>query len=171
MPFAPQVPGTDELWEALHLKEPSLADCINVLRRIARGRRALSVSDEAIQLETLRLLVKQYSASKSPENRRKLGRLSLWTTQGWKKDRPVFAMVDESLVDVIGSSLPLWKPGGELEQFELLLKPLRVEVIGSADAEIVDVSGSFEEPEATCVFRAAVQQLQDDLVRNEPSVA
>ena len=37
MPFAPQVPGTDGLWEALHLKEPSLADCINVLRRIARG--------------------------------------------------------------------------------------------------------------------------------------
>ena len=171
MPFAPQVPGTDGLWEALRLKEPSMEDCINVLRRIARGRRALSVGDEAIQLETLRLLVKQYSASISPENRRKLGRLSLWTTRGWQKDRPVFAMVDESLVDVIGNSLPLWRPGGELEQFELLLKPLRVEVIGSADAEIVDASGSFEEPEATRVFRAAVQQLQDDLVRNEPLVA
>ena len=122
MPFAPQVPGTDGLWEALRLKEPSLADCINVLRRIARGRRALSPSDEAIQLETLRLLVEQYSASKSSENRRKLGRLSLWTTQGWKKDRPVFAAIDESLVDILGNSLPLWKPGGELEQFQLLLE-------------------------------------------------
>ncbi len=32
MPFAPLVPGTDELWNALQLREPSLADCINVLR-------------------------------------------------------------------------------------------------------------------------------------------
>ena len=171
MPFAPQVPGTDGLWEVLNLREPSLADCINVLRRIARGRRALSFSDEEIQLETYRLLVDRISTSGGPENRRKLGRLSLWTTQGWKKDRPVFATVDETLVDVLGNSLPLWKPGGELEQFQLLLEPLRIEVIGSADAEVVEVSGSFEEPEATHVFRTAVQQLQDDLVRNEPLTA
>ena len=171
MPFAPQVPETDALWEVLRLREPSLADCINVLRRIARGRRALSFSDEEIQLETYRLLVERYRTSGGPENRRKLGRLSLWTTQGWKKDRPVYATVDESLVDVLGNSLPLWKPGGELEQFQLLLEPLRVEVIDPTNAEIVEASGSFEEPEATRVFRTAVQQLQDDLVRNEPLTA
>ena len=171
MAFAPQVPGADELWKALHLREPSLADCINVLRRIARGRRALNLDDEAIQLETFRLLAERYGASGSPEDRRKLGRLSLWTTQGWKKDRPVFATDDESLVDVLANSLPLWEPGGELEQFQLLLEPLRVEVIRSADAEVVEADGSFEEPEATRVFRAAVQQLQEDLVRNEPLAA
>ena len=171
MAFAPQVPGADELWKALHLREPSLADCINVLRRIARGRRAFNVDDEAIQLETFRLLVERYGASGSPQDRRKLGRLSLWTTQGWRKDRPVFATDDESLVDVLASSLPLWKPGGELEQFQSLLEPLRVEVIGSADAEVVETEGSSEEPEATRVFRAAVQQLQEDLARNEPLTA
>ena len=171
LPFAPQVPDTDELWEALRLREPSLADCINVLRRIARGRRALNLDDEAIQLQTLRLLVERYRASGSAEDRRKLGKLSLWTTQGWKKDRPVFAMDDESLVDVLGNSLPLWKPGGELEQFQLLLGPLRVEVIGSVDAEVMEADGSFEDSEATRDFRSAVQQLKEDFVRNEPSVA
>ena len=35
----------------------------------------------------------------------------------------------------------------------------------------METSASFEEPEATRVFRAAIQQLQDDLVRNEPLVA
>ena len=171
MAFAPQVPGADELWQLLHLREPSLADCINVLRRIARGRRALHLDDEAIQLETFRLLAARYDASGNPEDRRKLGRLSLWTTQGWKRDRPVFATDDESLVDVLANSLPLWRPGGELEQFQLLLEPLRVEVIASTDAEVVDADGYFEEPEATRVFRAAVQQLQEDLMRNEPLAA
>ena len=171
MPFAPQVPGTDELWEALRLREPSLVDCIAVLRRIARGRCALNLDDEAVQLETLRLLVERYRTSGSLEDRRKLGKLSLWTTQGWKRDRPVFATYDETLADALGNSLPLWKPGGELEQFQLLLEPLRVEVIGSTDAEVVDTNDSFEDTEATGVFRAAVQQLKEDLVRNEPSVA
>ena len=171
MAFAPQVPGADELWKALRLREPSLADCIKVLRRIARRRRELNVNDEAVQLETFRLLVERYGTSGSPEDRRKLGRLSLWTTQGWRKDRPVFATDDESLVDALASSLPLWKPGGELEQFRSLLGPMRVEVIGAADAEVVEADGSSEKPEATRVFRAAVQQLQEDLARNEPLTA
>ena len=171
MPFVPQVPGTEQLWKVLRLREPSLADCINVLRRIARGRRALKLDDEAVQLETLRLLVERYRASSSPKDRRKLRSLSLWTSQGWKKDRPVFATYDESLVEVLQNRLPLWRPGGELEQFKSLLAPLRVEVIGSADAEVVDAGDSFEEKEATRIFRTAVQQLKEDLVRNEPSVA
>ena len=171
MPFVPQVPGTDALWEALSLAEPSLADCIKVLRKIARGRRALNIDDERVKLETLRLLVERYRASGRPEDLRKLGRLPLWTTQGWKKDRPVFATDDETLVEVLGNNLPLWKPGGELEQFRLLLGPLRVEVIEFVNAEIVEAAASFEDREATCVFRAAVQQLQEDLVRNDPSAA
>ena len=171
MPFTPQVPGTEQLWEVLRLREPSLANCINVLQRIARRRRTLTLDGETVQLETLRSLVERYRASASPKDRRKLRRLSLWTSQGWKKNRPVFATYDESLVDVLKNKLPIWKPGGELEQFQLLLKPLRVEVIGSGDAEVVDVDGSFEEQESTGIFRAAVQQLKEDLLRNEPSVA
>ena len=171
MPFAPQVPETDELWKALRLRKPLLGDCIKVLRRIARGRRSLKLEDEAVQLETLRLLVERYGASIRPQDRRRLRKLPLWTTQGWKRERPVFAMQDESLLDALGNRLPLWRPGGELEQFQSLLEPLRIEVIESADAEILDAECFFEAPETTHLFRAAVQQLQEDLVRNEPSAA
>ena len=171
MPFAPQVPGAEELWETLRLAEPSLAHCIAVLRRIARGRKGLSAEDETIKLETLRLLAERYPASGSREERRKLATLPLWTPQGWKRDRPVFAVDDESLVDALGNSLPLWKPGGELEQFRPLLEPLRIEVIESEDAEVVGIDDSFEDSEATGLFRMAVRQLQEDLVRNEPLTA
>ena len=171
MPFAPLVPGTDELWSALRLRKPSLADCINVLRQIARGRRMLDIDDEAVQLETLRLLVERYSATGSSEDRRKLGKLALWTTTGWEKDRPVFVTDDESLLESLGASLPLWRPGGEVEQFQLLLEPLGVEVINSADANVLEVDDSIEDPAATHIFHAAVQQLQEDLVRNEPLAA
>ena len=171
MPFAPLVPGTDELWNALRLRKPSLADCIYVLRQIARGRRALDLDDEAVQLETLRLLVERFRATGSREDRRKLGKLALWTTAGWKKDRPVFVTDDESLLEALGASLPLWRPGGDMEQFRLLLEPLGVEVINSTDADVLEVDDSIGDLEATCVFHAAVQHLQEDLVRNEPSAA
>ncbi len=171
MPFAPLVPGTAELWNALQVRRPLLSDCINVLRGIARGRRPPDLEDEAVQLETLRLLVERYRESGSKADRRKLRRLALWTTEGWRRNRPVFATDDESLLNALGNGLPLWKPGGEMEQFQLLLEPLGVEVIKSAAAQVLDLEDSFEEPEATRLFRSAAQHLQEDLVRNEPLAA
>ena len=171
MPFAPLVPETDELWSTLQVRKPSLADCINVLRRIARGRRPLDREDEQVQLETLRLMVERYRESGSRKDRRKLRKLALWTTEGWKKDRPVFVTDDESLLDSLGNNLPLWNPGGQMEQFQSLLEPLGVEVIKSTNAEVLDLEVTWEEPETTRVFRSAIQQLQEDLVRNDPSVA
>ena len=169
-PFAPQVPETGRLWDVLRLRKPSLADCIFVLRRIAR-KGQLSLDDEAVQLETFRLLAETYYTSGRPEDRRKLRKMPLWTTQGWIKDRPVFATYDESLVDTLGASLAIWNPGGELEQFRVLLEPLRIDVIGSADAKVINAKESIEALQATQLFRAAVQQMREDLVRNDPSVA
>lgn len=171
MPFTPQVDKTDQLWEALPLQKPSLQDCITVLRRLARGGHDLNIDDEGVQLETLRLAVELNRDEEDRVVRRKLGKLPLWTSQGWKRDRPVFATNDEALGDAIGDSLPLWKPGGELEQFRALLSPLKVEVIGSGDAKVVGTDGSIEDCMTTSVFVAAVEQLQEDLVRNEPSAA
>ena len=167
-PFAPPVRATEPLWRALRLKTPSLSDCVQVLRRIARSRRPLSIDDEAIQIQTLRLLAEQYRASAGPQDRRKLARLRLWTSQGWKDDRPVFATDDESLADGLADRLPLWQPGGELEQFRSLLDPLRVEDIRSSVAEVNEPQRAHDNLDATVLFRAAVQQLQEDLVRNEP---
>ncbi len=141
------------------------------LRRIARGQRELDLTGEVVQLETLRLLAERYRTKGSRKDRRKLVKLALWTTLGWKKDRPVFVTDDETLLEALGANFPLWRPGGEMEQFQLLLEPLGVEVINSTDADVLEVNDSIEDPEATHAFRAALEQLQEDLVRNEPSAA
>lgn len=171
MEFAPLVPGADKLWNALKLRKPSLTDCIKVLRLIARGQSEPDLADEVVQLESLRLLAKQYSESSSREIYRKLKNLPLWTSKGWRRARPVFATDDESLLDVLGKNLPFWKPGGEIEQFQSLLEPLGIELIRSADAEVLEVGESVEDSEATYIYREAVQQLREDLLRNEPEAA
>lgn len=166
--FAPRIPNTEPLWDTLRLKKPSLLDCIQVLRQIARRGHPLGVGDEAIQIQTLRLLEELVRSSAGPQDRRKLAGLRLWTSQGWKSDRPIFATDDETLADGLADQLPLWKPGGELEQFRSLMEPLRVMEIRSSGAEVIEPESAQDDPEATELFRAAVQQLQEDFVRNEP---
>ena len=166
--FAPPIPGTELLWSVLRLKTPSLSDCIQVLRQIARRGHPLGVDDEAIQIQTLRLLEELFRTSADPQDRRKLAKLRLWTRQGWKDDRPVFATDDETLADGLADRLPLWQPGGELDQFRSLMKPLRVEEIRSSGAEVMEPDSAQDDPDATELFRATVQQLQEDFVRNEP---
>ena len=166
--FAPPIPGTELLWSTLRLKTPSLSDCIQVLRQISRRRLPLGVEDEAIQIQTLRLLEELFRSAATPQDRRKLTRLRLWTSQGWKDDRPVFATDDETLADGLADRLPIWQPGGELDQFRSLMKPLRVEEIRSSSAQVVEPDGAQDVLDATELFRATVQQLQEDFVRNEP---
>ena len=90
-PFAPSIDGAGPLWSALSLREPSVDDCIDIVRQIARGRGAPSESDETILLETLRALSGRAADVRSQEQRRKLGSLPLWTSKGWLRVRPVFA--------------------------------------------------------------------------------
>lgn len=169
--FVPPVLGTEPLWQALRLEEPSLSDCIDVLRLLARRRRPLSINDEAIQIQTLRLLDGRFRDKGGPQDRRKLAKLRLWTSMGWKEDRPMYATDDELLVAGLGGRLPMWQPGGELDQFRSLLGPLRITEIHANDAEVIDPDRSQDDPDSTGLFRAAVSQLKEDLNRNEPDLA
>ena len=166
--FVLPIPGTELLWSVLRLKTPTLSDCIQVLRQIARRGHPLGVDDEAIQIQTLRLLDELFRSPGGPQDRRKLAKLRLWTSQGWRGDRPVFATDDESLADGLRHLIPLWQPGGELDQFRSLLEPLRVEEILSSSAEVIEPEHAQEDPDTTELFRVTVQQLQEDFVRNEP---
>lgn len=166
--FAPPIPDTELLWSTLRLRPPPLSDCIQVLRKIALHRRPLSVDDEAIQIQTLRLLEEFFRNSTNPQDRRKLAKLKLWTSQGWKGNRPVFATDDETLADGLADRLPIWQPGGDLGQFQSLIKPLRIKEIRSSSAEVIEPESAQDDPVATDLFRASVQQLQEDFVRNEP---
>ena len=168
--FAPQVEGAEPLWRALNLREPSPEDCLRVIHRIARKCGGPDGEDETILLETLRTLAVHYRNGNTL-NPRRLSRLALWTSKGWKRDRPVYATDDPVLVKGLRDQLPLWEPGGELEQFHPLLGPLRVEEIRTTDAEVIDPALADVDEEATELFQKALDLLEEDLARNDPQLA
>ena len=170
MAFAPQVEGAEPLWNALNLRGPSPEDCLKVIHRIARKRDGPESGDETILLETLRALALHHQNGYSVKPLR-LSRLALWTSKGWVRDRPVFATDDPVLAKGLREQLPLWEPGGEVEQFQSLLVPLRVKRILPADAEVVDPTLADLDTEATELFQNALRLLEEDLARNDPQLA
>ena len=170
MAFAPQVEGAEPLWSALNLREPSPENCLRVIHRIARGREEPDGEDETVLLETLRALAHHHGRGNSLPPRRLSG-LALWTSKGWVRERPVYATDDPILARGLREELPLWEPGGDLEQFQSLLGPLRVVVIRPGDAEVIDPDLAEQDPEATEMFRRAIGLLREDLVRNDHRLA
>ena len=104
-------------------------------------------------------------------NGENLRTLPLWTSKGWIRDRPVFATSDSVLADGLKDRIPLWEPGGDLEQFRSLLNPLRIKEISAREAGLLELTNAIEDEESTDFFRLAVQLLQEDLARNEPELA
>ena len=168
--FAPQIEGVEPLWDALNLRKPSPDDCLKVIQKIARKRVAPSNEDETVLLETLRALASHYRNGNIVRPNR-LSRLALWTSKGWRRDRSVYATDDPALARGIGNKIPIWNPGGELEQFQPLLGPLRVAEIQASDAEVVDSDLATPDSEATELFQKGVHLLQEDLARNDPGLA
>ena len=170
-PFAPAVPECEPLWSALGIRPPSADDCLEVLRQIARGRKhAPDVTDEGILLDTLRALAERHSRGDTIE-RRKLATLALWTSQGWTRKRPVYASDDPVLADGLGSRIPMWRPGGSLDQLRRVLNPLRVTEIDARTARVVAPELGQELPASTWLFRRALELLREDLQRNDPRLA
>ncbi len=168
--FAPQFEGAEYLWAALNLRQPSADDCVKVIQKIARKRNGPDDEDKIIMLETLRALAVRYLNGNTVQPRR-LARLALWTSKGWMRERPVYATDDPVLANGLREQVPLWEPGGELEQFHPLLGPLRVEKIRTTDAEVIDPTLSDVDPEATELFQKALDLLEEDLARNDPQLA
>ncbi len=167
--FAPAILGTQPLWVALGLKRPSVRDCVQVIREIAR-RRLGDPHDDVIVLEALRFLAVEHSSNATAQDRRALRTLPLLTSEGWIRSRPVFATDDQLLSSGLRDRLVMWHPGGELEQFKSLLGPLGVRLIDAAQTEVIGPDCAVEKPELTAFFRTAVQQLRADLARNEPEL-
>ena len=169
--FAPAVAGTDPLWETLGLRSPSPRDCREIVRMIAKQPGLPSSDDETVLLETLRALASHPETGSTPQARGSLARLPLWTSKGWMRVRPVYAADDPVLAEGLRAHIPIWEPGGELEQFRSLIEWLHIEEIRSADAELIDPNQSSQDPVSTDFFRSALEQLQEDLGRNDPRLA
>ena len=170
--FAPLVADTGRLWRALNLREPTPDDCLKVVQRIARKGGEPDNSEKTILLETMRKLAKDYAEASIPKpNKQRFTRLALWTSKGWMRKRPVFATNDPILSKGLRDLLPLWEPGGDLEQFRSLLGPLGVTEIQADDAVVIEPMLAVEDSDATKLLRSAMSHLREDLARNEPLLA
>ena len=167
--FAPQIEDVEPLWQVLNLREPSQEDCLKVLQKIGRKGSGPSKEDRTILLETLRKLASLYQQEHAIKTRQ-LRELALWTSKGWARYRPVYVTEDIVLAKGLRDQLPIWEPGGDLEQFRSLLPPMRVEEVSTRDAEVVDPSVAYDDPDCTDLFQKALELLEEDLARNEPEL-
>ena len=118
-----------------------------------------------ILLEALRVIASERNANATSRERRALRELPLLTRGGWVRRRPVYATDDPLLADSLGDRVAIWQPGGDLEQFSSILEALRVRPIDAASSEVIEPELAEEDQESTEFFRAAIQQLHEDLVR------
>lgn len=165
-PFAPSLPGTDGLWALLAMKPPGAADARQVLADLAASMHKPDRDTETVMLETWRVL---QATLETPEGRRlRLSRLPVWTSQGWVQ-RPAYVIADSRLAAALATTVPVWRPGGDIQQFLSLVTRLGLTTI-TPDACSVgrDVSGDLDD-DATEHFAAAVRHLQVDLARNDPA--
>lgn len=169
--FAPEPEGCASLWKALSIRAPSPADCLEVLRQIALRRESPPDDiEEAIMLEALRYLADTH-AKVDNALRKKLKKLALWTSKGWRRDRPVYATNDPDVAAGLADQLQIWRPGGELKQFRSLFRHLGITEIQVSDATVIDPGDAWYDPSATDLYQWALALMREDLQRNEPSLA
>ncbi|MFH8384202.1 hypothetical protein ACH4E7_25190 [Kitasatospora sp. NPDC018058] len=173
--FVPPGPELLPLWQVLGIEEPSPEDLVQALKELAADGSPPGGDRERLMLEALRSLnrlVGGTGATVTPGLRSKLRWLPLWTSAGWIKQRPVYAVAAHRSVEVaLAARVPLWQPGGDAEQFAGLLGSLGVQQLDLASAEAVEPDTAVSDPGLTESFRRAVTALQDRLVRDEPTAA
>ncbi|MFG2918911.1 sacsin N-terminal ATP-binding-like domain-containing protein [Kitasatospora sp. NPDC048298] len=170
-------PGAEllPLWQVLGIEEPGPEDLVEVLKELAADGVPPGRDQQRLMLEALRSLnrlVGGAGASITPGLRSKLNWLPLWTSTGWTKQRPIYAVAAHRSVEVaLDDRVPLWQPGGDTEQFAGLLGLLKVQQLDMASAEAVEPDTAMPDSGLTESFRRAVTTLQDRLVRDEPEAA
>ncbi|MEU8966057.1 hypothetical protein AB0C89_30710 [Streptomyces sp. NPDC048491] len=175
------------LWQVLGIPEPGLDDLIDVLKEISGTGATPDAERERVMLEALRRLrdvISSHDKPMPPGLQSRLRNLPLWTTAGWVKGkgRTVFAVTDSGVERILTDRLPLWKPGGNVQQFTALFGRLRITPLEVADAQVtyeiggVDGAGgaALDQPADASLtedYRRGVAALQDLLVRDEPETA
>jgi hypothetical protein len=163
-PFAPQSPQLEPLWHTLALPRPQARDCLAVLRELAI--RPLDAADLPVVIETMSELARGVG-DLSPQLRRQLLALPLWTGEAWSSARPMYAVADETLAAAIADQVPVWKPGFALDGMETLVEALGVRLLSARDFLPVtgDGYGAARGEEHRQRFALAVGHLRTELAR------
>ncbi|MFI6334302.1 sacsin N-terminal ATP-binding-like domain-containing protein [Streptomyces sp. NPDC050535] len=173
-PFTFSEPALDPLWRFLGVGEPEAEDLADVLKEISRRGDAPDGRDQQVMLNALRCLRDRLGAADGQVPlglRNKLRPLPLWTTSGWTRTRPVYAVDHVGVERSLAERLPLWRPGGDTRQFTPLFGLLRVTPLDVVGAQVIDAHHAVPDRALTEDFHRAVVGLQDLLVRDEPEVA
>ncbi|MEU7296917.1 hypothetical protein AB0A76_27570 [Streptomyces exfoliatus] len=186
-PFTLTGADVDPLWTALGIPEPGLDDLIDVLKEISATGAAPDAERERVMLDALRRLRDLISSDDKPMSpglQSRLRSLPLWTTTGWVKGkgRSAFAVADSGIERILAGRLPLWKPGGNVQQFTALFGRMHITPLDVAGAQVTYETGgvggtgdtALDQPADASLtedFRRGVTALQDLLVRDEPGTA
>ena len=167
--FVPDRSHADRLWRVLNVRTPSVADCVVVLREIARSKR-LSHDDTQVLLNTYVHLDQAVTdgARRNRNELRALGTLPVWTHRAWTSTRPIYVTDDRSVAQELGSKLPIWEPPLNPRSVRNLVEHLGLTWIEEEDFtyepnEAEKVGGASYRPQ----FEAAVRNLADWLARND----
>ncbi len=183
--FVPPEPGLSVLWDALGVREPVEDDLAAVLHEAAVDTSRPEEERLGVTLEALRRLALLLGDGRtpSPASAATLSTLPLRVRGGWTARRPVYALDNRHLAGALSRHVPVWQPGGDLQQFAALLaprdgpdtaagcNPLRVTRVEPLDAVVLDGSRSAAAPALTTAYRRAIARLRDTLVRDEPEAA
>ncbi len=165
-PFAPYQRQLQPLWSELRIRRPGLADCADVLRDLSRRKRRSE--DEAVELETLRMLDRLLDTIPAPPG---LRRLPIRTPNGPTGRRPVYAVDDPDLRAALEDHVAVWEPGGDPRQFARLLPALGITAVRPDDVAAADDAYAAADPARSALARSALSLLLDELVRDDPALA
>ena len=127
----PHVQGAEALWDVLDVKQPTVTDCVTVVRTLATQGEGTRSSEVRVFRYLLEL------AARRRIRKNDLANMPLHTYGGWQKDgkAPVFAVSAPSLAEALGEKWPVWRPPIPLDEVAPLLELLKIEVIEPAQFE------------------------------------
>jgi hypothetical protein len=166
-PFAPAGSAYAALWRTLGLAEPEAADCIAVLRELAK--KPLKSEDRAVVLATVRALARQLD-DLSPRGRAALRKLPLWTGTRWRTARPMFALEEAELAPQVARQVAVWETGfASYSELERLLEALDVTLLRPEDFSPVSLDGRgvVSGEDLRRRFALAVEHLREELFRGD----
>lgn len=170
--YVPAVPHTESLWRALQIRDATIDDCLDVMKEVAQRRKTLEGEEVAVVVATLRMMQERLRTGKA--NATAPGRMRktpLWTSLGWARDRPVYAVSDTAIAQALADHIPVWIPGCEISNVSACIEPLGLKLITPGDSHVVSPEDAESDDAATAIFERAVSHLHEDLSRNDPHVA
>jgi hypothetical protein len=167
-PFVSEKSSAAPLWRALKISHPTINDCVQILRNIAK--RNLENDDEVILVNIYYYLEQQLSKA-SPRERGSLQNIPLWDGFNWQTKRPIFVVENETIFQKLSTQVPLWKIPVSTANIPKLIDEMKVTVLSDENFVPIAHKNSFQEGiQLLQQFSATVGLLKDRLSRQDPKL-